>query len=107
MLFIIPILYVFVAVIFTEALTELVVKSEIFYPVRKFLFKSESRVLRFIHGAVDCGYCFSVWASMFSVYLIFFTTSIYIKVFIGIIIIHRMSNLWHSVLDIARYYNKE
>ena len=90
-----------IAIIFTEALTELAVKSELFEPVRKKLFKSKYKVLNFIHRIFDCGYCFSVWAAMIT--LIFFMLDNYIiNWFILGIVLHRLSNLFHFLMDKLR-----
>lgn len=89
------------AIIFTEAITELVVKSELFEPVRKKLFKSKYKVLNYLHKVVDCGYCFSVWAGMIT--LIFFMfDNVFINCFILGIVIHRSSNMCHFLMDKAR-----
>lgn len=90
------------AIILTEALTELVVKSELFEPLRKLLFESESGVLNFIHRILDCGYCFSVWAATLSSTLVFALDNKIIDFFIMCIIVHRLSNLLHSVMDRVR-----
>jgi len=90
------------AVILTEALTELAVKSELFEPLRKLLFESESRLLNFIHQILDCGYCFSVWAAALSSILIFILDNKIIDFFILCVIVHRLSNLFHFILDRVR-----
>ncbi len=96
------ILEILTAIILTEALTELSVKSEIFQPLRKWLFEKESKVLNFIHQIFDCGYCFSVWAASFSLVLVFALDNKIIDFFIMAIIIHRLSNLFHFVMDRLR-----
>jgi len=93
---------ILMTVIFTEALTELVVKSELFEPLRKLLFESDSKVLNFIHRILDCGYCFSVWAAAFSSILIFTLDNKIIDFFIMCIIVHRLSNLFHFIMDRVR-----
>ncbi len=90
------------AIILTEALTELAVKSELFEPLRKSLFESKNRVLNFIHQILDCGYCFSVWAATFSSVLVFALDNKIIDFFIICIIVHRLSNLFHFIMDRVR-----
>lgn len=94
---------VLIAIILTEAITEIVVKSEIFYPVRRFLFNhSYNSIFHFLHSLLDCGYCFSVWAGVFSIVLIFFTENIIINFFILSIVVHRLSNMLHFIIDRLR-----
>jgi hypothetical protein len=92
------------AVILTEALTELVVKSELFWPMRKWLFDrgQNSRVFSFFHELIDCGYCFSVWAGFFSLVLVLNSDYTPILFFITGLIIHRLSNLIHNLIDKTR-----
>jgi uncharacterized membrane protein len=93
------------AVIITEAITELVVKSELFFPLREYLFekgKKNSFFNRF-HSLVDCGYCFSVWMGWFTAFLLFKENSFLIHsyvdwIFIGLVI-HRLSNIFHFLID--------
>ena len=46
-------LKVLTAIICTEALTELAVKSEFFQPLRAWLYKSNHKVLQFAHFVFD------------------------------------------------------
>jgi len=92
------------AVICVEAITNLLTKSEIFKPFRKFFFdRRENKAFRFIHELLDCGYCTSVWVGWFVGFL-------YLKgylcnlLFIGIGL-HRLSNILHHLID--RMWNKE
>lgn len=87
------------AVLATEAITELVVKSEFFAPLRKWFFESDNRVLNFVHGILDCGYCFSVWAAFFSGALLFVFNNFIVDLFMVFIVIHRLSNIVHFVID--------
>jgi hypothetical protein len=95
------ILKIIAAVICTEAMTELAVKSELFLPLRKFLFESKLGIFRFIHKIFDCGYCFSVWAAMLSIVLIY-NINIFTIHLMAVLIIHRLSNLLHSLGDVVR-----
>ena len=92
------------AILFTEAITELVVKSEFFWPMRKLLFDrgQDNRLLKFLHDLVDCGYCFSVWAGFFSLIMILNSSYTPILVFMTGVVIHRLSNLVHNVIDKTR-----
>ncbi|KKM86338.1 hypothetical protein LCGC14_1280070, partial [marine sediment metagenome] len=44
----------------TEAVVELVIKSEFFAPVRRFA----SKLGPWISKLFECGYCFSVWVAL-------------------------------------------
>jgi hypothetical protein len=89
--------------ILTEALTELIVKSEIFCPVRKFFFdRRDNKFFNKIHYLLDCGYCTSVWAGWFFAFLfinesLFFSR--YVDWFFVGLIFHRLSNLLHNIYD--------
>jgi len=90
-------------VVFAEAITELGVKSEFFHPFREWLFsKRDSPIFNFIHNVFDCGYCFSVWAGIFSVILMLFLNYKVIYYFVLCIVVHRLSNLFHFMVDRVR-----
>ncbi len=90
---------VLIAIIFSEAITELVVKSDFFAPLRKSLYNKNNKIFDFIHDILDCGYCFSVWAALFTLTIIFIVDNIFINYFIYIIVIHRLSNILHNLID--------
>lgn len=92
------------AILFTEAITELVVKSEFFWPMRKLLFDrgQANRLLKFFHELVDCGYCFSVWAGFFSIVLVLNSDYTPILVFMAGVVVHRLSNVIHNLIDKTR-----
>jgi len=94
-------------VIFTEALTELITKSELFSPIRKFFFdRRKTRLCNFIHELFDCGYCVSVWVGLFSAYIFLFVNNVIFNVFFMGIIFHRLSNILHYLIDrINRNYD--
>lgn len=84
-----------------EAVTNLISKSEIFKPLRAFLFKhSKNKIIKFIHDLVDCPYCTSVWVSFFYITLITLCgLSTVIMFFMLVISMHRMSNVLHHIID--------
>lgn len=91
---------ILLVIIFTEAITELVVKSELFYPLRKFLFNGrDNKIINFFNNLFDCGYCFSVWAAMLSIFLVFKFDYILVNYFIYGIVTHRLSNIFHFLID--------
>ncbi len=94
-------------VIFTEAVTEIITKSELFNPIRKFFFnKRKNKFFNFIHELLDCGYCVSVWVGLFSAYIFFFMNNAVFNVFIIGIVLHRLSNVLHFIIDrINRNYD--
>jgi hypothetical protein len=109
------ILVLLAVVIVCEAVTELVVKSEIFLPLHVFLERRKSNFLcRFAGKAISCGYCFSVWASIVLniiimltgnvlIVLPFSTASITAQVLLNllfsVILVHRLSNYLHGISD--------
>jgi len=92
------------AIILTEAITEVVVKSELFNPLRAGVFRlgKENKFFHWLHSLLDCGYCFSVWSGML-VSLLFFREVPLIHWsldwFFIAIVLHRLSNLYHNIND--------
>ena len=88
------------AIILTEAITQLITKSELFKPIRKFFFKKrENRFCSWIHDLLDCGYCTSVWVGLGVVACMLFVNNIVLNVFFAGIVLHRLSNVLHFVID--------
>jgi hypothetical protein len=94
-------------VVITEAISELVIKSEIFKPVRQGIFKLGS----WFEKLFSCGYCFSVWAAFGVVFL---TNTFYPLTGINVldlgltaVLVHRSSNILHNVIDkwTDKYYD--
>jgi hypothetical protein len=95
-----------IAVIITEGLVEVLAKSEIFSPVRKWFFDRRSnKVFNFIHSLVDCGYCLSVWVGTFVGIVLLNLHIVHpaIDWFIVGLLLHRLSNLWHNIIDRTRH----
>ena len=92
---------VFVIVVSIEALTELVVKSEFFSPLRNFFSgEKNSKLYNFIDSILQCPYCFSVWSSL----IILSMTYNYYTIFILYILsAHRASNVLHNMFDKLQY----
>lgn len=90
-------------IVLTEALTELIVKSEILRPFRKFFFdRKENKLFSKTHELLDCGYCTSVWIGWFFAILFFsggLLISKYIDWFFIGLIFHRLSNFLHNIYD--------
>lgn len=90
-------------VILTETITELLVKSDIFNPVKKFFYtRSKVRVCKFIHDLLDCGYCTSVWAAYgLCLALVEWPVTKVGWAFCILfpLMIHRLSNLQHFIMD--------
>lgn len=94
----------FIAIVITEALTEIITKSEIFQPFRASIFKlgKQSKIFEWIHNLLDCGYCFSVWVGCAVAFLFledFGLVHKYVDWFIMGIFIHRLSNVFHNIVD--------
>jgi len=98
-------LFVFlIATILTEAITEIVTKSEIFEPLRAKIFKLGqcSKFFNWLHSLLDCGYCFSMWSGGLVAILFFRDIDLIhptIDWFIVAIVLHRLSNLFHNFMD--------
>ena len=96
------------SIVLVESITELLTKSEIFSSVREFFFnRRHNKVLSFTHRLLDCGYCTSVWSGWF-VALIFFRDvgilNVWVDWFFVGLLIHRLSNILHFIIDrIDRY----
>lgn len=99
-----PVFNIFLAIVITEAITELVVKSDIFRPLRAKIFDigQNNRFFSWLHNLMDCGYCFSVWAGWAVAFLFreeFNLFHQYVDWFIVGLLFHRLSNLFHNIMD--------
>ena len=95
--FIFKILLIVVSI---EALTELVVKSEFFSPLRNFFSGKESKLYSFIDSILQCPYCFSVWSSLIVISISYNDYTIFI---LYILSSHRLSNMLHNIFDKLYY----
>lgn len=98
------VLEIICTIILIEAITNLVSKSDLFKPVREFLFKKgENKLFRFMHALVDCPYCLSVWVSLLCAALLYLYINNWLPFvlvwFCMAIIFHRLSNILHFVID--------
>jgi len=95
------------AVILTELLTELVIKSVVFKPVRDRI----KGLHKYLAELFSCGYCFSLWASYGVVLLLGlaynFTGWYYVDLTLTGLIVHRLSNYLHNFNDkcLDKYYS--
>ena len=88
------------SVVLIEALTELVVKSGFFEPIRKFFFKRKDRwFFNWTNSLLDCGYCTSVWIAFFVLTTFILLDNFYVNMVFYGIILHRLSNGLHFVID--------
>lgn len=89
------------SIVFTEAITEVVTKSEIFSPLRAYVFKlsSGNKFFKWLHQLLDCGYCFSVWSGAFTAALLFRDCEL-LHIFVIAIVLHRLSNTLHNIIDV-------
>ncbi len=99
---------VLMAVILTELLTELVIKSEIFKFVRTGAFKLGD----WFRKLFSCGYCFSVWAAAAVVILTDtcypVTETHWLDLGLMALVVHRLANILHNVIDkyTDKYYDQ-
>jgi uncharacterized membrane protein len=95
---------VIACIIAIEATTGILVKSDIFKPVRAFFFeRRDKKICKFIHDVLDCSYCTSVWVSLFyatmlALYINNALPHILALFFIGLVL-HRLSNVLHHLID--------
>lgn len=89
----------------TEAVTEIIVKSNIFIFIRDYLDKrsKESSFFEFFSELLACGHCTSVWVAFF-VSLILTIGGVtlvnkYVDWFLLWMLTHRFSNLIHFFID--------
>lgn len=101
------ILYFLSMSLVTEAIVQLVIKSEIFAPVRSFV----SKWGHWFEKLMECGYCFSVWVAFplvaaAGIFLPIFDKIILDLLFTGFVV-HRLSNVIHNVTDkwTDKYYD--
>ena len=98
---------VLMVIVLTELLTELVIKSEIFKPVRSVIFKLGD----WFKKLFSCGYCFSVWAAMGVVFITDtsypLTGNNWLDLGLMALVVHRLSNILHNVIDkwTDKYYS--
>jgi len=96
---------IFLLILNIEAVTNILSKSEIFIPLRSFLFRhSDNKVMKFLHDLLDCPYCTSVWVSLFYIGAIYAVAGVYalscVFVFCVLVIaFHRMANILHHIID--------
>jgi hypothetical protein len=90
---------VFFISLLVEATTNIVTKSQLFLPIRKFLFKK----CKLLHDLIDCPYCTSVWVSLFYMCLLYlFFMYLFVSPLIMVLlvlVVHRMSNIIHFLID--------
>lgn len=95
------------AVLLTESLTELVIKSEITKPARDFI-KSRGSWLETLFS---CGYCFSVWTAFGVAFLLGLAYNLtgwyWVDLTLTSLLIHRLSNYLHNFNDkvLDKYYD--
>ena len=90
--------------IVTEAITQLIGSSTIFEGIRGQL----KSINKFMNELMSCKYCLSVWMSFFAC-IIFFNINLLVwqslpYYFIVMILVHRLSNVYHLIFDILNEY---
>jgi len=106
-------IFVLLLLLNIEASTNIVSKSELFKPLRRFLFRvgEKNRFFKYLHELMDCPYCMSVWMSAFyvcaSLLVLCSTTFLGIfLIFCIIIALHRLSNVLHYVIDLFEKHSR-
>lgn len=93
-------LIILFVIILTEAITQIITKSELIRPIRKFFYdKRKNKFFSYIHDLFDCGYCTSVWVGWFVVIAFLYLNSVILNVFFAGLVLHRLSNILHFIID--------
>ena len=89
-------------IIMVEAVTEIIISSEIFLGIRNWFAKRSS----FFQKLLSCGYCFSVWVAASVAWVLpgDVTTYPYLDIIIKIFVVHRLSNVLHELFK--RLFNR-
>jgi uncharacterized membrane protein len=88
----------FILAIFVEAITNLLRNGSILEKFRNLIFK-----INFIKKMFDCGFCTSFHVTYLSIIFYFFVPKF--LYFVSLIVIWRLSNLFHNIVDLV--YNKK
>jgi len=94
-----------ISIVITESITEIISKSSLFEPLRKWLFKHKSnKLLSFIHDLLDCGFCLSVWVGTITgnILLDVKIVTVWVDWFIIGLLVHKCSNVLHNLIDRTR-----
>ena len=88
------------AIIFVEALTEIIVSSKIAegFRIRAF------NLNKWLGELVHCGYCMSVWVAATVAWSVEFGLHPVADYFLALFVIHRLSNVWHEA--VVRWLNR-
>lgn len=102
---------IILAIIATEATTEIIVDSNIFAPMREWISNKAypedpekvSKRWLFINSLISCGYCLSVWVSLFFVALLNAIEPLgFVFSVILVFSIHRLSNWLHIAYQVFK-----
>jgi len=99
----IALLFIIIAV---EAITEIIVASDVFLELRGWFSRQENVVLHFISRLITCGYCCSVWVAGMIAWCVplSLTGYWYMDIIIKWYAVHRMANWFHEFM--ARWLNR-
>lgn len=82
--------------IVVERITEILVDSKIFEPVREIIFKRQGQIAKFTTEVLKCGYCCSVWVAGLIALLVDLEVAAGITGWlIHTFLLHGVSNFWH------------
>jgi hypothetical protein len=102
------VLLIFALAFATEAVVQLVIKSEIFSPIRRLA----SKLGPWTTELFKCGYCFSVWVALGWIALVpavVIPASSWhvVNVLLTLLVVHRLSNIMHNLIDkwTDKYYD--
>jgi hypothetical protein len=87
-----------VAIIATEAVTEILTSTTVTHPTRMWLLGSNKERPRWIGLLANCGRCMSVWIGVAAAFLMMLNGPWWAQCLVWGIVIHRASNILHAVL---------
>jgi len=90
--------FLLLLIISTEATTEIICKSLIFEPLKKWIHeKRDKKTFNFLNRLLDCPYCTSVWVAGLLLFL--YGVVPHFKYALILLVLHRLSNLFHFIMD--------
>jgi hypothetical protein len=88
-----------VAVIATEAVTEILTSTAIFEPIRSRLLGLDKERPKWLGMLASCGRCMSVWIGVSAAFLMVLNGPWWAQCLVWGVVIHRASNILHAVLS--------
>jgi len=100
------VLTLFFLVLAVEAITEIIVASDLLVELRGWFSRQENVVLHFISRLITCGYCCSVWVAAMLAWCVPISLTGYwwVDIIIKTFAVHRMANWFHELM--SRWFSR-